>query len=208
MRFGPSISNFRPRLESDPTGLRRLGAADRRNLRFWRDEFGPTRHSVGPKSLVIAYYASAEWGCLMALGWPMPAHVLDLFVEFRCRTNGLETPAGSSLVGALTYLGLDGIDAGEKTDMRDLILRGGPWSDRASAYCHSETDVVALANACCPWRQIDLPRALLRGRYMAAAAPMEHAGVPIDGHAGLLRQHWTAIQDELIADDRRQLWRF
>ena len=47
--------------------------------------------------------------------------------------------------------------------------------------------------------QIDLPRALLRGRYMAAAAAMEHNGVPIDmATLALLRTHWTDIQDELI----------
>jgi hypothetical protein len=28
--------------------------------------------------------------------------------------------------------------------------------------------------------KLDLPRALLRGRYMAAAAAMEYAGTPID----------------------------
>jgi hypothetical protein len=47
--------------------------------------------------------------------------------------------------------------------------------------------------------RIDLPRALLRGRYMAAAAAMEHAGTPIDVETlGRLRQGWTAIQDQLI----------
>ena len=45
--------------------------------------------------------------------------------------------------------------------------------------------------------RIDLPRALLRGRYMAAAAAMEYAGVPIDVEtlAAAARQHWTDIQD-------------
>src|SRR5215469_14337365 len=33
------------------------------------------------------------------LGWPMPANVLDLFVEFRNRANGLTPPAGFSLIG-------------------------------------------------------------------------------------------------------------
>src|SRR5262249_41362355 len=48
---------------------------------------------------------------------------------------------------------------------------------------------------------IDLPRALLRGRYMAAAAAMEHAGVPIDvPMLELFRQRWTDIQDQLIAE--------
>ena len=49
-------------------------------------------------------------------------------------------------------------------------------------------------------RKIDLPRALLRGRYMAAVATMEHNGVPIDvATLALLRRQWTKIQDRLIA---------
>ena len=48
---------------------------------------------------------------------------------------------------------------------------------------------------------IDLPRALVRGRYMAAAASMEHVGTPIDvPMLNQLRQHWTEIRDRLIAD--------
>jgi hypothetical protein len=49
--------------------------------------------------------------------------------------------------------------------------------------------------------RLDLPRALLRGRYMGAAAAMEWNGVPIDTETlALLRQYWTTIQDQLIAD--------
>jgi hypothetical protein len=48
--------------------------------------------------------------------------------------------------------------------------------------------------------RIDLPRALLRGRYMAAAA-MEWNGTPIDtATLALLREHWTGIQDDLIRE--------
>jgi DNA polymerase I len=48
---------------------------------------------------------------------------------------------------------------------------------------------------------IDLPRAILRGRYMAAASAMEFAGVPIDVPTlELLRANWTRIQDRLIAE--------
>jgi DNA polymerase-1 len=47
--------------------------------------------------------------------------------------------------------------------------------------------------------RIDLPRALLRGRYMAAAAAMEWNGIPIDTPMlALLRERWTSIQDDLI----------
>ena len=56
--------------------------------------------------------------------------------------------------------------------------------------------------------QIDLPRALLRGRYMAAVSAMESNGVPIDVPTfELLRAHWTEIQDQMIADIDTRLWR-
>jgi hypothetical protein len=174
-----------------------------RIVRIWRGEFRPEPpFSTGPETLWIAFYSSAEWGCFKALAWPMPVNVLDLFVEFRLRTNGLETPAGAGLVGALTYFGLDTIGAGEKDEMRDLILSGGPWSaeGRAAIQIYNEDDVLALERlllAMAP--KIDLPRALLRGRYMKAAAAMEFAGVPLDtATLALVRQHWEGIQDELI----------
>ena len=172
---------------------------------MWRDEFGATPpYSTGTDALFVAYFASAEIGCHLALGWPVPERVLDLFVEFRNETNGLQTISGASLLGALAQYGLDGIGAGEKDEMRDLVLRGGPWSDaeRLAVLDYCQTDVEALARllpAMLP--RIDLPRALLRGRYMTAVARMEYNGVPIDVPTlNLLRQHWTNIQDALIAE--------
>ena len=55
-----------------------------RRLRIWADELGPQPpFSIGKDSLIVAYYASAELGCFLVLGWPMPANILDLFAEFR-----------------------------------------------------------------------------------------------------------------------------
>jgi hypothetical protein len=60
-----------------------------RKYRLWRDEFGARPpYSTGPDTLFAAFYASAEIGCHLALGWPVPERVLDLFIEFRCLTNG------------------------------------------------------------------------------------------------------------------------
>ena len=172
--------------------------------RLFRGEFDVAPpFPIGRDALFIAYYASAELGCFQALGWPMPANVLDLFVEFRNRANGLTPPAGFSLIGALAYFGLDSIGATEKDDMRTLVLGGGPWSDgeRAAISEYCAGDVAALERllpAMLP--QIDRPRALLRGRYMKAAAAMEWNGVPIDtDNLALLRAKWTEIQDQLIA---------
>jgi hypothetical protein len=174
-----------------------------REWRLWRDEFNATPpFPIGADSLFVAYYGSAELGCFKVLGWPMPANALDLFVEFRNLRNGLPTPAGFGLLGALTYFSRDSIGAIEKEELRALVLRGGPWSDgeRGAILNYCAGDVAALERllpAMLP--QIDLPRALLRGRYMKAAAAMEHNGTPIDTDTlALLRGHWIGIQDELI----------
>ena len=78
----------------------------------------------------------------------MPERILDLFTEFRARTNGLDTPTGHSLLGALAYFGLDGIGAAEKDDMRALILGGGPWSDAERLailnYCEGDLDALRV----------------------------------------------------------------
>jgi DNA polymerase-1 len=173
--------------------------------RLWRGEFGPEPpFPIGPDALVVAYYASAELGCFRALGWPKPACILDLFTEFSNLTNGRKTPAGRGLLGALAYFGLDTVGAQEKDELRLLVLRGGPWSgdERAAILDYCESDIVALERllpAMAP--RIDLPRALLRGRYMAAAAAMEWNGPPIDVPTlELLRENWAHIQDDLIAE--------
>jgi len=158
-----------------------------RLIRQWRDEMSrEPPYSTGPDSLFIAYYASAELGCHLALGWPQPARVLDLFVEFRNLTNGLPTPSGAGLLGALTYFGLDAMAAVEKGEMRELIMRGEPWSadERAAILDYCESDVRGLKRLLPHMAAaVDLPHALLRGRYMPAAADdLDNAlGLPASG---------------------------
>src|SRR5215471_7639187 len=50
--------------------------------------------STDAQTLIVAYYASAEMSCFLALGWPFPARLLDLYAEFRNVTNGLWVPCG------------------------------------------------------------------------------------------------------------------
>jgi DNA polymerase-1 len=118
-----------------------------RRFRLWQGDFGSAPpYATGSDVLFVAFYASAELGCYRVLGWPMPERILDLFVEFRARTNGLGTPAGNSLLGALVYFGLDSMGASEKDDMRALVLRGGPWTadEQVVILDYCETDVAAL----------------------------------------------------------------
>jgi len=174
--------------------------------RMWVDEFAhltAAPYATDAESLVVAYYAGAELGCHEALGWPLPENVLDLFTEFRTLTNGIQLPAGSGLLGALAWCGLPGLSAAEKDAMRELILSGGPWdpAEREAILEYCDSDVVALAKLLPVMEaSIDLPRALLRGRYMKAAARIEHVGVPIDlPMLRHLRARWDDIQMDLIA---------
>jgi hypothetical protein len=134
----------------------------------------------------------------------MPSRIVDLFVEFRNLTSGLSVPCGSGLLGALAYFGIDGLDAAEKEEMRQLAMRGGPYSpDEQEAlltYCQSDVDSLArLLDAMLP--HIDLPRALFRGRYMAAAARMEWAGIPIDTETfAHLCDRWGSIKGRLVRE--------
>jgi DNA polymerase family A len=181
--------------------------------RLWRGQFeSQPPFSIDANTLLVAYYASAELGCFKALDWPQPVFILDLFTEFRARTNGYSLPNGAGLLGAATYFGIDGIDITEKQDLRARILSGGPWSadDRAAITKYCESDVLTLERlllAMLP--HIDLPHALLRARFMKAAAAIEWNGTPIDAATlDLVRRHWTGIQDELIADIDRDYGAF
>jgi len=170
--------------------------------RLWRGEFGPAPpYPTDASTLFIAFYASADIGCHLALNWPVPLRVLDLYVEFRRQTNKLKPVSGNGLTGALVHFGLP-LPLSDKDFMRAMILGGGPWDEnqrrRILDYCTE--DVAALARllpAMLP--KISLGHALLRGRYMTAAARMEWAGVPIDtAMLARLRHHWLGIQDTLI----------
>lgn len=174
--------------------------------RYWKDELeGRTSSpfSVERGALCVAYFASAEMDCFLKLGWQLPENLLDLFVEFRCLTNGTAPPNGAGLLGALLYFGLPSMAAQQKDAMRDLVLRGGPWTpkERQDILEYCETDVTALElllPAMLP--TLDLPRALMRGRYMKAVSHMHATGTPIDTEMQQeIATYWEQIQDALIA---------
>jgi hypothetical protein len=186
-------------------------------VRRWLADGAPAAppFDTRPTALFVAFYASAELGCLLALDWPFPARILDLYAEFRRLTSGLPVPCGNGLLGALAYFGLDALTATEKTEMRQLAMRGGPYSagerEALLDYCQSDVDALArLLPAMLPrmvppfldahGRRKALGQALLRGRYMAAVARMEWNGVPLDADAlARLCDGWEPIKGRLIS---------
>ena len=107
-------------------------------IQLWQDELQACRQApfdIGPDVLFVAYAASAELSCFLALGWPFPKNVLDAYVETIAAINGntLIWPA-KKRPGPLSALELYGLpaamDTEEKERMRRLFAR--PYS-RANA---------------------------------------------------------------------------
>ena len=118
-------------------------------LRVWFDDSTAPQQCpipTGPDVLFVAYYASAELGCYLAHRWPLPLRVIDLSCEFRNLTNEKPLLCGAGLLGALAWFGLDAIDAAEKNELRELAMRGGPYSqaERVALLNYCQTDVDSL----------------------------------------------------------------
>lgn len=176
-----------------------------RQKRLWADELtdlSAIPFFNQPSVVLVAYYASAEISCLRALGWRRDIDVLDLYAECRVLTNGFDLPKGRSLLGVMDFFGLPAIESVHKERMRDLALRGGPFSAQEKLdlldYCADDVAMTEhLLHALAP--KIDLPRALLRGKFSHAIAEMEAHGSPIDRDTFLkLEKYWGVIRHDLI----------
>jgi len=159
-------------------------------------------YPIDKKSLLIAFFASAELGCHQTLGFKIPLFILDLFTEFRCLTNGFKLSTGNSLLGACDYFGIRHSDVTYKKSMRDRILKGAPFTEKEKKdilnYCQQDVELTFLL-----FKKmeplIDLKYALLRGRYMSAVAAIEFNGVPIDvERLEEIKNCWHILQEELI----------
>jgi DNA polymerase-1 len=152
-----------------PGGLPRVACAVFRELysgrewRLGRGELLSMRQAPFDveKDLFVGFYASAEIGCFLELGWPPPRNIVDLFAEHRVVTNGLllkrarqktESQSGKthkangrdSLLNALAIRGLGHLDVDTKDEMRNLILTKD-WEEMSPeehaqilAYCASD----------------------------------------------------------------------
>jgi len=183
-----------------------------RKIRLWQNQFSDPPYSLSRDSLFVAYSSHAEFSCHLALGWPMPERILDLYFEFlrvinftpREKPSRKKGESRASLLRAMTYYGLDGISVGEKDQWRDLLMTGGPWTEEQRTgilnYCESDVDATARLLAAMMRRgHIDLPRALFRGRYAPALTHMQKAGVPLDQNRfELLQQNEESVKRHLL----------
>ena len=173
--------------------------------RYWLLDEQPERcpFDISMQSLYIAYFNTAEFCCHLALGWGLPKKTIDLFVEYRVRTNG-RPGISNSLLSACSYFGVPTASDVYKDGMRDRILQGPPYTptEKEDILNYCEEDVTATAKLYERMQSgIDHPRALYRGQYMCAMARMEHNGTPIDVNTlNRLKDNWEPIKQELIKE--------
>jgi hypothetical protein len=174
--------------------------------RLWDEElrqYATPPFPTGRSSLSVAFVAQAEWSCYHALGWPLPAYVVDTYAEFRSATNGLYLPHGRSLVGALAHYQLESRGAGDKEAWQKRAVQGGPWTAEEREgfleYCAADVDATArLFVRLAP--RLHLTQALFRGHYTKVVSAIEAHGIPIDRTLyTTLLEHWSALQSALIA---------
>jgi len=159
--------------------------------------------NIGMQSLYLAYFNTAEFSCHLALGWELPQNTIDLFVEYRVKTNG-RPGISNGLLGACSYFGIKTSSDVYKDSMRERILQGPPYTleEQQQILDYCEEDVIATAKLYEMMQPgIDHPRALYRGQYMCSVAKMEHNGIPIDPTTlDRLRENWEGIKGQLIKE--------
>lgn len=169
----------------------------------------------GPNDLFSAFSVGAEMGSYFNEGWPYPPNIICTFAEMMTYHNSRLCTAGESskevpgLIDALKYYNLPTIGAEAKNEMRELAIRGAPFTyeELVALIDYCEADVMACRRlfwAMLKRGHIDLLRAPIRGAFMARLARVEWNGIPIDPNMRtLIEEHFPAIAPDLMDDANR-----
>ena len=200
----------RPRFVQSLTNYAAVAASVFGRTRCWGQRH-PGR--TAPMSCLLPIMHPPSSASYRVLDWPTPdAGPRSLYRISKYDQRAADTPAGKGLLGALAYFGLDGVGATEKKEMQEAI-GAGTWQGRFSQTRCSRLLSKAMWRhwsgcllRCC--RRLICRVHCCGAAIMAACAAIEHAGVPIDmDMLALLREGWTDIQDQLIAEIDRDLRR-
>jgi hypothetical protein len=165
------------------------------------------------RHVCLAYNFVAESQCIEQLGWEQPRWPIDPYAEHLALTNGLtaqdifereedDRRIGYRLVDALRFYGTE-IGAADEAHKREMQLRAAQGEPFTAAewkaitdYCREDVSWLG-----CLFRsmrdRIDLPAALVRGRFMVVIGQQIHRGIPVDG--GLIERFKARRPDLRLA---------
>lgn len=145
--------------------------------------------------LFVLYAADADVLTFTAMNWPTPVNVIDPRIEWmrfdnggdQYKSNGREKK-GYSLLDAARTFRLPAIPDSVKKHWRGVAIRGGPFSEEERQgllhYCHTDVDLTVRVLMAL-WDDANLSdlrvfhQALIRGRFLAAAACCYATGIPL-----------------------------
>jgi hypothetical protein len=165
---------------------------------------------VGPRTLFIAFKAESDLQCFRSLGWRLPSHTLDLYSEWRWRSNGTPNPLPeNSLINVATRYGIDTMTAVMKNTFRQMFIDDAVFTPEqrkdALDYCQADVSTTwRLYLAMCKEMPFIIPAAVYRGRYTKAASRVQHIGVPLDLQTERgFRRNRMAIRARIIDEGDR-----
>lgn len=144
------------------------------------------RHEESPfpdKFRMVAHYAMAELSCFHVLGWPFPEEVIDTLPEARAVRGQVKPPGGGwGLLSVAQMCGVTTMSCEHKGEMRSLAMQDEVPPDKQEElmdYCLDDVKTsLAIWEALGP--KVDVPEAVMRGRYLKALTRVECRGVPAD----------------------------
>lgn len=199
----------RPGEKQRPVCLVAHGFNKGRRIAMFFDKPAASSFPDPQSTLFLGYNLPSELKTMLSLGWELPEHYIDLYIEFLNMINGkwrgkdCLKDLGTGLVDAVTYFGGNPMDfwKSSKDKEIDYIIENGTTppegvtaeahQKRILTYC--EEDVVAtdwLGRQMLP--ELDIEQALWRGKYCKAHAHFEHNGIPVDA------ERFRAIERESL----------
>jgi hypothetical protein len=149
-------------------------------------------------TLVVCFGAVDVAAAHLEQGWGFPRNLIDLGLESLREVNGIVESRQWSLNQALCQFGLSRAFALENGEC--FVSAESSDRDEARRACKGRLRAMQrLLEAIAPL--LDIPRALLRGRFLLGVAMVERNGVPIDvEQIMLLRKLWPEVEPRLIRD--------
>jgi hypothetical protein len=162
--------------------------------------------------VMIAFAAKAELSCFLALGWPFPPQVLDLFFLYKRVINGDPTNKGSGLFPALESYKINyRYNETEKHHFQMLAADlNHQYTEKEKtdlqAYCYEDVRATALLYLAMAEEGLP-PNAYHWGEYAKAQTVMELEGLPVNrAKYECIRDNKEQLQrdviDQLLVDPR------
>lgn len=197
----------------EPVCIVAIDLVTHQRIRKWRTELAEgCPFDTSADSLFVCFSGTGDIGCFLALGWPVPARLCDLYPEIRQQLYDRPDGLRANLLTAAAMYGIPTMESADKDAARDLIIsRRFTDADRDYLLNYCEEDVILTAElfrrmyfgltaSVEAWNGV-----LLRGRYSIATARMEQTGIPLDMESfNLARKHWDTIKLAIIADVDRE----